>query len=398
MTRALQPELALLAACCRWPAAPARDAAVRVAAAVPPDWSEFERLLRRHRVVALACNGLASAGIQPPPDVAERLRSAAAVQARTALAMAGETLRLQRLFDTAGVRALVVKGAALGRLAYGDIGLKQARDVDFLVAFDAIPQARALLEGAGYVLADLPADDDGRGFALMLSMCREITFVHAASGVVVDLHWALTENPAMLPGLGLSSECQDVAMAGAVMRTLADAPLYAYLCAHGGGHAWARLKWLADLSAFLGVQPPGEMERLHRASLAMGGGRTSALALVLCHDVMGLAVPASLLKEVRADRIVMALAGNAIACLQARESERKHSLAATLRLNIALPFLKPGLGYARSELARIWVSVGDRQALKLPRGLHPLYHVIRIPAVLLRHAVRMVRPQSTPPR
>ena len=46
------------------------------------------------------------------------------------------------------------------------------------------------------------------------------------------------------------------------MPTLADEPLYAYLCVHGASSAWFRLKWIADLNALLAGRTAEEIAAL----------------------------------------------------------------------------------------------------------------------------------------
>ena len=47
--------------------------------------------------------------------------------------MAAETVRLQRLFDEAGLPLLILKGASLAMLAYGNLGMRSAKDIDLLI-------------------------------------------------------------------------------------------------------------------------------------------------------------------------------------------------------------------------------------------------------------------------
>jgi len=62
--RALVPEIRLVTACCRWPPSPARDEAVREAAAAITDWPRFLRVVRRHRVTGFVRASLSAAGVR----------------------------------------------------------------------------------------------------------------------------------------------------------------------------------------------------------------------------------------------------------------------------------------------------------------------------------------------
>ena len=66
-----------------------------------------------------------------PPEIAQEIAAQAATLVRESLAMAGEAVRLQRLFDDADLPVLFVKGASLAMLAYGNLGLRHARTSTF---------------------------------------------------------------------------------------------------------------------------------------------------------------------------------------------------------------------------------------------------------------------------
>ena len=70
--------------------------------------------------------------------------------------MAAEAVRLQRLFDDAGLPVLFLKGASLAAVAYGNLGLRSAKDIDLLVSPETLVPATALIVRAGYRRLDPP--------------------------------------------------------------------------------------------------------------------------------------------------------------------------------------------------------------------------------------------------
>ena len=380
MTRAATPEFALVAACCRWPASPVRIAAVQ-AAAQGIDWDAFLRTAARHRVTALVRHGLRDAGIAPPPAIDRALGDTAAAAARAALAMAHETLRLQGAFDAAAIPVLFVKGSPLALLAYGELGIKQSWDIDLLVMPEQLLPARHLLESLGYVLI-LPEADDA-GFARFARVAKEAVFHHPARGVHVELHWRLIDNHRMLPGIDSRSPGQAVVLGGRAIRTLQPEPLFAYLCLHGTRHGWFRLKWIADVAALLARGDPAETGRLHRAAITLRAGRASAVALLLCHDVLGLALPPDLARALRGDRRTRMLLATARACLAEEKAEFGPYSPAGLRM-LASHFLIGGRADAWSELRQKWRSADDRALLALPRALDFGFDLLRLPLLVSR--------------
>ena len=75
-------------------------------------------------MIGLVHDGLTRAQPDVPPEIAREIGAQAATLVRENLAMARESLRLQRLFDDADLPVLFVKGASLAVLAFGNLGLR----------------------------------------------------------------------------------------------------------------------------------------------------------------------------------------------------------------------------------------------------------------------------------
>lgn len=389
------PELELAAACCRWPPSPDRDAAVRAASARGIDWDRFRRVVVQHRIAPLARDGVRRAGVAVPPMVAKCQAEAAADAARRALLMASETLRIQQAFDEAGLPALFVKGATLAMLAYGELGMKDSWDIDLLTTPECALAARRLLLQLGYrTVPDVLSDEDR--FKRLVDLSKEATFRHAESGLWVDLHWRLLDIRGPLQGVGAQSQVRNVQIVNTSVRTLRDEDLFAYLCAHGAGHSWSRLKWIADLSALLGSGDDTRIERLVEAATVLGVGRCAAAALIVRECVLGLEVPANLRRAVASDFGTKFLAANSLACIAYRGGAVEHTRfsAAWARTLIANYLLTPGGASFFQTLRSHWNSTQDRTEIMLPRGLAFLYHVVRIPLWFWRASRRAIGRQN----
>ncbi len=186
-------------------------------------------------------------------------------------------------------------------MAYGNIAIKQAYDIDVLVTPDAVVRACAVLDAAGYRRTFPTANVTPERFATWTEFSKECVFQHDGShGVIVELHWRLADNPTVLQGVTAGSASRSVVVSpGRALRTLGDEDLFAYLCFHGAQHAWSRLKWLADLAAWLALKPLEEVERLCRTAKAAGTGRAPDQALLLCEELFGSLLPPSLAAGMR---------------------------------------------------------------------------------------------------
>jgi hypothetical protein len=217
---------------------------------------------------------------------------------------------------------------------------------------------------------------------------KEGAFHNATQDVTVELHWRLTDDRRVLPSVDAQAPTQVTPLGGAAVKTFDDNILFAYLCVHGTAHGWARLKWLADLAAFLARQGMPPTEQLYAESVALGAGRSPAVALLLCHELMGLQLPSKLLRTIKSDRLAVLLAANARWCIAygrgALEFKTPYSWPG-LRVVASQAIMVPGAGFFFGALRSRWTGADDRMEIVLPRGLGFLYHLMRIPRWLWRN-------------
>ena len=373
----------LAASCCRWPAA--RDGAIADAARAVTDWPRALRLLRRHRIEALAYAALTATAADVPPDVVATLRGRAQDIARDNLAAAAEGGRLQTLLDGAGIRSLHLKGMALAQLAYDSLALKFSQDIDLLVRPQDAAAAIRALESDGYRLVQPTPPLDARQLGLVLRYGREVALRRAGGGRQVELRWQVVRSPSLLRGVDAQSAAQDVYVSGAAqLRTLNDDDLFAYLCVHGAGHGWSRLQWLADLNAWLARQDDASLRRCYRHAEAIGAGICAAMAVLLCRRVFGRTMPADIARAAEANP-----AARWAAALSLRDMSRDGDANDARRFGstrIVVMQLLLGTGIRHySDLAReLAFGLDDMLAVPLPRPLHLVYPLARLPLWLWR--------------
>ena len=374
----------LACACCLWPRSPERDAAVR-AAAEGVDWARFLRVLARQRVTGLARDALRSAGVALPPEIDARLSALVQSGAVRGLGLAAESLRLGRLLSAEGVPALFIKGAALAQLAYGSQVLKSARDVDLLVSPDDAARALELLSREGYVAVAPAGELSPAQMRLLFELHKDVELVHPGRGLNLELHWRLIDNPVLLRGIGVGSPTQDVPVLDGVLRTLGDAELFAYLVVHGASHCWFRLKWLADLNAWLSSKRPDEIVGFYRYAETLGVQACAGQALLLCERLLGFAPPEALAPALRRRglRTLVALALDAMVGPDA-EVELTRRPFGPFR-TLPAQFLRGrGAGFFLAQCRMLVQNLDDMLMYPLPRALHFLYPALRLPLWVVR--------------
>lgn len=385
---ALSPELSLLAACCRWPGGAARTDAVRRAAAAPIDWREFQRLSTEHRVALQAAQALREAAVALPSGLSEAMMEGAVEAAQRALSMTRESLRLQQAFDAAGLPVTFIKGTSLSVLAYAAPAMREAKDIDLLVAPRSAAAARRLLEAQGYAVVDPRPDLDDDQFERLTGFAKDCALYNRSNRTLVELHWRLVQNDRLLAGVD-RSDVRPVPVGGGTLTTLAPEPLFAFLCVHGAQHSWFRLRWAADIAAVLAPLDAVEIERLRDRAMVLGAGRSPDVALLLCHQLFGVILPEPMLRSLEADRTVRALVRNALWCLGHADGGKALSLHPLgIRSRLARYFTAPGLSFAWREFRLSLVSIDDRLRVVLPDRLAFLYPLLRVPLWVRRSTRR----------
>src|SRR5919106_909829 len=69
---------------------------------------------------------------------------------RRVLHLIGKQLKAYRLLKDNGIPVAIFKGAVLAQMAYGEVSLRQAGDIDMLIGREHFATAKSLLESLGF--------------------------------------------------------------------------------------------------------------------------------------------------------------------------------------------------------------------------------------------------------
>lgn len=342
-------ELRLAIECCRWVNEPERGTAIAEAAATV-DWPAFLVTVERHRVTGLAWNALHSLGLPIPDKVQSVLAARSNAIAAHGLQSAVQSAALSAAFDRASIRHLFVKGLPVGALAYSAPFIKHSWDIDLLVEADGVEEAAALLDGLGFDIAFPNVGSDWRRLARWHRVQKDSAWRHRDTGLMVELHSRLADNPLLIPTVGIASPEQRVPIANNIeLPTLAWPELFAHLCVHGASSAWFRLKWIGDLAALL-VRFGGSLDELYSRSQQLGAGRAAAQALLLAHHLFDVAMDESLLRLLNSSATNRWLADIALGQLLSPEPGSR--IFGTSTIHLSQLALLPGARFKAVEARR----------------------------------------------
>jgi hypothetical protein len=334
------------------------------------DWDYVVATARAHGLLPLLQKHLATADLVPG-YVLSRLKQETVSNTQSMLHLVGKQLRIYKLFRDHGIPIAIFKGALLAQMAYGEISLRQAGDIDLLINSRDFAQARLLLESLGY---DMTPQLTAAQLASHLSNHCEIQFMRDEWFTVVDLHWDLAPRSFVfgVKADEVMSRLQSVSLVGTTVQTFGAEDLLLYQAMHGAKHLWRRLEWIASLAESLRATPEVDWDTLINRAASARATRMLALGLRLVEQFSDVPVPivASLDKDASMQRMAAGIRAQIFNTSSYADSTETnlYNLRIMDRKSDALV----------SALRSIFVpTVPDWQTLALPSSLHPLYYAYR---------------------
>lgn len=368
-----------VAACCRWPHTQASKNAVATTANAITDWDEVRQIVARHRVIPLVHQAIKDLG-SPPQDFLDWAKQRSQACALHSMQLTHDALKIDRVLKDACLHPLHFKGPVLGQIAYGSVALKVSKDLDIFVNLTEVPTAIRTLEKMGYHGRKQNGPISSLKAAALVRNFKHLGF-RGPKGTIVELHWRFANGKGPLAGLenNVQRHATKVASVGTV-ETFSPEQMVIYLSLHGALHHWVRLKWLADLVAFLEQLPVEERDKIIAKVLHGPASDAFAQALSLSDTLF----------ETRYSPPM---------------TPRAKALYRYAMSRIDQPYIPPkrfwgDIGFLNDVLATrhlypsIWATIwgmksnlvceDDVLAWPLPRHLNGIYPIIRLPSFLIR--------------
>lgn len=345
-----------------------RDAGeVRELAGARLDWEYVFTTAWSHGLVPLLQKHLsAAAGDVVPGQVLARLKRESVANSQSVLHLIGKQLQVYRLLKESGISVAIFKGAVLAQMAYSEVSLRQAGDIDVLMHRRDFAQARTLLESLGYEM--MPRLTDAQ-LASHLAFHCEIPFMRDEWFTVVDLHWGLAPRSFVfgVDAEEVMSRLQTVSLSGTTIETFSIEDMVLYQSMHGAKHLWHRLEWIVSLAELLRVSQIDWSVVVDRAEAAHAT-RMLALGLCLVQEFTDVRVP------IKMDPQMKHLASQ----IKSEIFNVSHTIESTETNRYNFKIMDRKRDALVSALRALFVpTFPDWEALALPAPLHPLYYAFR---------------------
>ncbi len=349
----------------------------------PIEWDRVFHLADHHGTSCLLYRNLSSFEEEVPAAILAALRDKYEKNVHRSLFLARELVRVLECIDELGVEAIPYKGIALSEIDYGDMGLRQAGDMDFFVRAADVKKIKGAVCDLGYkprvkIPENAEADYIASGY--------EATFDSAAGKNLLELQWALQPRfyAVDYDMEGLFQRARAATVAGRSAKTPSPEDLLIVLSVHAAKHVWARLIWLCDIAQIL-KRDRVDWDWIQAKVRALGVERILHISLLLTNRFLGSEIPVALEEAVRRDKAAQGLAKEIAVSVAGGISYEEEKLSYFR--------LMTRLRERRIDRWRFWWRLaftpgpGEWTAIKLPRPLFPLYRFVR----LARLAARFTR-------
>lgn len=334
------------------------------------DWGRLLQAASHHGVSSVLGRALRTT---PLPLVArEQLQAAERNVAQHGLRLTGVLGEVIHALDQKGVRSLAYKGPVLSQQLFQDPAVREAVDLDLLIAPADLERAIASLSDIGFTpIRSYPASS----FPQLVRYRAE--YGMERDEVLVELQWRLAPLYFSAP-FDFESAWQArtlVTIAGRPISTLAPELNLLALCVHGTKHQWERLKWIFDLDLCIRQQPRLDWESIETTASRYGLRGILLTSLATCRLLLNTPLPSHLSEVFTGETVDAAQAF--IAGLN-----DKHAVGEMQHHRTMLRLRERGRD-RWSYLARLAVLPTEQEwdLVSLPRGLAWMYYALRLARV-----------------
>lgn len=249
------------------------------------------RVAESHGVEFLMLQGLKNSVISPTFDIGLG-NEAARENLLNNLELVATLHEISRESQRRGLRVFCFKGPVIASMAYGNLGLRGAGDLDFLIETESLDKAEAILKKQGFWSIDELRGRRYQEFHFHLPFER-------ADGLEVELHWAISRR--YLQVSFDYSQLWDrrtlLALQGVEIAVLSPEDHFLILCVHGTRHLWERLIWVCDLRQLLKRYPGLDWAYIEAEAQRLGCFRMVVLGHFLVCRLFREAFASRLLQE-----------------------------------------------------------------------------------------------------
>src|ERR1039458_7827534 len=285
----LEAEWSFLQAACAEIPRPEKMDRIRLLSRQSIRWNLLLDLADRHGTQPLLYQALVGIADAVPPVEMSALKQRYQINLHKALFVARELIHIVEHLSALGIEVMPYKGVALAEMAYGDIAVRRAGDIDLLIRSHDFPSVRDAVRELGYTphLSLSPAEE--RAY---LKSGYECAFDGVAGPNLLELQWAIQPSfyAVDFDMHALFQRAVTVTVAGHPMKTPSSEDLLLVLSAHAAKHVWGRLVWLCDVARIMSL-PTLDWTWIASQAKSLGIVRILRVTMFLANRLLSATIP-----------------------------------------------------------------------------------------------------------
>jgi hypothetical protein len=275
------------------------------------DWDELLDLAHVHGVVGLLATAMddgTARNLGAPSAFLNVLRRDFEEQLRLHLFLSSELTRLVDLFDDHGVPVVPFKGPVFSHQYYPSPGTRFSWDLDFLLPYERLQEARTLLHADGFRQEEVWSPSRERR---ELRHNCEWNFDHPDRHLHVELHWRFVPSYIRfgLDERALRGAYDDIVFMGHRLQAIPTEEMLVMMCVHNGAkHQWGTLQSICDVHRMVSSTLELRWGRVKRVAEAYAVERILRVGLNLARAFFPTPIPPPVKRWLRQDQKAKVLA------------------------------------------------------------------------------------------
>jgi hypothetical protein len=310
-TEAFSNEMQLLFLCSIKDLSTEQEEKIRKIIKAGINWELFLQIVKKHRIYMLVYNNLTKIKIV---DVDERalktLQQINQQKVMQSVKLAGELVRLARLLNNNGIRALSLKGPLLAREIYGDIAFRYSKDLDIIIAEQDLEKTDKLLLANGFKNADMEINLSPKQKAHIIKTNHHFVY-QKPGGIIIELHWRDNSESTKFQFDKLWFKRRELILSGQSINVLSAEDEFIYLLIHGAIHGYTRLRWLCDIAEIIKKDQLSWNEIINKAT-GMNIMEVLVQTVILCESLLSVNIPEALKAPLSGNKLGKKMAIKAI--------------------------------------------------------------------------------------
>ena len=241
--------------------------------------------------------------ISIPPGALQRLRNQYLHTVMRNTRLYNTLSEILKTLQDDDIPAIVLKGAHLAEIVYGNIGLRSIGDADILVRKEDLSKVQEKFQNMGYGSFERPSIEEqceGR---------QHLIGFRTPEGLAVEIHWTIARpsSPFKLDVDALWKRARPATIAGVQMLILSPEDLLLHLCLHSSFQHKFRigLRGLCDISATIWhYKDEMDWEQLTIRARKWRSRNCVYFSLHLARELLGADVPGKIVQRARRDPLM----------------------------------------------------------------------------------------------